>query len=304
MGTVAKLEARVGPKPTAGIENITPERAKEYLKTMVFNRKLNQTKVLGLAMEMDAGRWVLNGQTVVFNSKGNMIDGQHRMEACALAGKPFMTHVVRGIDNERAFATIDVGGGRTHSDIFSIAGVSDPANASAAAHILFHVKKGTLVSLPGPSLVERPAARRLVKGSAKFSGYPINSTTIPKEELLAFFEPYKNRVSVALQEMDTVRIQRVFPRSMAAALYVLFSEKSAEEAHAFMRAIATGEGLAMTDPAYVLRERLMQNKRDTKGKLSRWAVLLMLMKAWNARRSNEKMRYIRIVEKEKFPKIV
>src|SRR4051812_39659069 len=88
---------------------IAPKLASEWLRTMVANRPLSQIKAVEYGLAMERGDWVLNGETIKFNDKGNLIDGQHRLQACVLAGKPFQTYVVRGIADDRAFATIDTG---------------------------------------------------------------------------------------------------------------------------------------------------------------------------------------------------
>ena len=71
------------------VETITPEKAVEYLRHNTNNyRKLSLATVSKYVAEIKAGRWQLNGETIVFGEDGILKDGQHRLAAIAKAGKP------------------------------------------------------------------------------------------------------------------------------------------------------------------------------------------------------------------------
>lgn len=88
------------------IETITPERAERDLmaagkggKRNTNFRPLRPNHVLRLARALLNGGWDENGETVKYDSKGKLVDGQHRFAACVKANKPFKTVVVYGVDN-------------------------------------------------------------------------------------------------------------------------------------------------------------------------------------------------------------
>lgn len=308
---VLKMREPTAGRPVPQLESINPAKAKEYLATMVSNRTLISNRVIELALEMEAKRWVINGETIKFDDKGNLIDGQHRLQACILSEMPFITYVVRGLNDDRAFATIDVGRNRTHGDILSIAGVGDPNRVAGAGTILFYYKNGRLKALPGPELMDRGHARRMLKRAdamihKKFSRTGRSGTIqIPKEELLAFLQPMMPKLLTSISLMDKLKMSKVMTNTTALALHAIFSEIDPVDANSFMRDLGSGENLSKSDPVYVLREKLLdvRHKSDKGFRLSRWAVVLLCFKAWNDRRAGAKVKYYRVMENEKFPRL-
>ena len=119
---------------------ITPAMAESILQGNVGNRKISQARVDDLVVDMAAGNWVHNGQTIVLNTSGKLLDGQHRLTACIQSGASFTTEIIYGIEDERAFVTIDTGKTRGATDILFIEhGASNPRMASAlkALHEIF-----------------------------------------------------------------------------------------------------------------------------------------------------------------------
>ena len=83
---------------TMTVENITPEKAREYLKTNTDNyRKISRAKAAIYAREMKAGKWELNGEGIMFAEDGTLKNGQHRLAAILMAGIPVRMTVIRGI---------------------------------------------------------------------------------------------------------------------------------------------------------------------------------------------------------------
>lgn len=113
---------------------ITPDMAKEMLaRNMKNNRRLNHKQVKRYARIMKAGGWNLTHQGIAFDDKGQLIDGQHRLEAIVMANVPIKmmaTYGVEHVDGE-AF-TIDVGAKRTTQNIIQISGVDDEVYAKMA----------------------------------------------------------------------------------------------------------------------------------------------------------------------------
>lgn len=119
---------------THTVETITPETAKKYLATMVVNRKRSLNHTNFLARQMQEGKWKLNGESIKFNTDGQLCDGQHRLEACILANTPFQTLVLRNC-NPDDFTTYDTGKVRSASDVISIK-FSDAKNINVMSSIV------------------------------------------------------------------------------------------------------------------------------------------------------------------------
>ena len=92
----------------ARIETITPEKASGYLKKNKNNRAVSAPLVSRMAREMREGLWAENGETIVFNGDGRLLDGQHRLMAVVESGETIRSLVVTRVP-ATAFQTIDTG---------------------------------------------------------------------------------------------------------------------------------------------------------------------------------------------------
>ena len=86
---------------TAAMEQITPEKAKEYLAHNTNNyRSLMPATVKAYAADMAAGRWEINGEPIAFDENGTLKNGQHRLNAIMASGETIPILVVRGIPKD------------------------------------------------------------------------------------------------------------------------------------------------------------------------------------------------------------
>lgn len=114
------------------VVKITPEMAKAMLQRNHKNRPLNPHHVARMSTDMQKGNWIVNGDAIRLSSEGDLMDGQHRLNACVSSGVPFDTVLVRGLDTDAA-RTIDGGRKRTIADKFNMDGIK---NAKALASAL------------------------------------------------------------------------------------------------------------------------------------------------------------------------
>ena len=54
---------------TATIETITPSDAADYLSNSGGNRSLKQAKILSLKRDMAGGRFIANGESIIFSDE-------------------------------------------------------------------------------------------------------------------------------------------------------------------------------------------------------------------------------------------
>jgi hypothetical protein len=124
------------------IETITPAIAAKMLETNTANRPLTKAIVERYAADIAGGRWVNDGSPIRFARCGLLLDGQHRLSAIVMAGKPIDAVVMRGLD-DNAFTTMDTGKGRGGADILGIAGFKNyTVAASVAAAWLYYSTSG------------------------------------------------------------------------------------------------------------------------------------------------------------------
>ena len=116
---------------------ITPEMAKEMLnKNMLNNRRLNHDIINRYARIMKAGGWNLTHQGIAFDDRGELIDGQHRLNAIVAANVPvkmMVTYDVKHAEGETF--TIDVGRKRTLLNIMQISGIDDPVFKNVGPYV-------------------------------------------------------------------------------------------------------------------------------------------------------------------------
>lgn len=282
------------------LETITPAKAKEYLATRARNRALRERDVIKYALDMEAGSWVDNGESIKFDAAGHLIDGQHRLEACVLAEKAFTTTVVRDIVDDRAMATIDVGATRTHADVFTIAGHKNAFALSSIALMVCMVERGRVTwTAYGTERLRRgnsPLAKRL-------KAMPNAASAISKEELKTWAEPYIPELAVAADQAKRCGGSPIFGVQALGALFYLAAKKDPIAARQFLNDVSKGIGLQQNDPAYTVREHIISRQAKGGVRIARQYVLGVLIKAWNARRDSRPMRVVRVGEGEPFPKV-
>lgn len=109
----------------ATVENITPTKAIEYLKTSKGNprysgnRMVNERVVKSMVQDIKAGNWLLNGEPIVFDEDGILVDGHHRPMAVVDSNTPTAFLVVRGAERTKdGYALYDAGRNRTTAQTY------------------------------------------------------------------------------------------------------------------------------------------------------------------------------------------
>lgn len=125
--------------PAAGVFTITPFFAAEILSHRNDkNRAVKKAMIGRIKRDLEADRFRLNGESIVFSRSGNLIDGQHRLEGGVQTGKSFEAVVALGIE-DTALATIDQSMARTCGDVLAIQGDLSKATAETAACVARYV---------------------------------------------------------------------------------------------------------------------------------------------------------------------
>lgn len=92
------------------LHTFTPEEAEQILleRNVDNYRDLKPSAKKFYVNEMKEGNWMFNGDTIRFDTKGHLLDGQHRLEAIKESGIPQEFIVVEDLDPECS-KTIDIG---------------------------------------------------------------------------------------------------------------------------------------------------------------------------------------------------
>jgi hypothetical protein len=255
-----------------GWYTVTPEMSEEWEKTNHNPRNTSLTTVNQYARDMKNAHWEPNGEPLMFDEDGKLINGFHRTHACRVAQTPFRTYVIVGLP--RGTKTFDLGYKRTHGQILKISGEHYGNFLAATARLLWKYQRGPRVLL---ARVERPTL----------------------QDVLDLLEEHPElRTSVELCAGSFHKAGRLCASSsIPSFIHYLGSRKHGHRATEFVEMIHKGidPENQSNRPAYLLRERLLdwQQKRV---KASQTEYLGLWIPAWNAYALKKKMRSLRAVD--------
>lgn len=118
------------------LEDISPEKASQYLATMARNRPPRQLRIAKYASSIKRGRWHLTHQGIAFNCDGSLKDGQHRLLAIIETGTTVQMWVYRGLKQE-SMKYIDVHAVRTDQHALYIDGMDVDTKDTATARSMY-----------------------------------------------------------------------------------------------------------------------------------------------------------------------
>ena len=243
------------------METITPEIAKAYLALSTGNRSMKTAKVASYARDMARGAWRENGETIIFGSNGDLLDGHHRLTACVKSQSDFCSLVVRGVSPD-ANKTIDMGASRTVGDALSFHGYRNANNINAIVAALVSLKN------------ERP-----------------RSANLSADEVFRFISDFPE-----VEQAAIVSSRKHLPRSQAiiGAIWAVAKINGEEEtANAFLEVLSYGIPSMPRCAAHALRERLMRDAISSK-KLSLQDVHRLAVHAWEKFRIGEPVKHLKI----------
>jgi len=248
------------------LERISPRRARQWLDSRAANRPIADGWVRMLAEAMKAGEWRVNGESIKFNDKGELEDGQHRLEAILLSGAAIESYVTYGLSGE-IFDSIDQGRKRTVADLFGRSGELNCTILAGAITWLWKQERGFLD-------VRHQATPRRTESLAVLAQHP------------------------ALRESVQCgrKARGIMSPSAAAFLHYRFCEKDRKLAGQFFDLLVSGENLTKSKPEtcgiYRLRERLKDNK-SSKAKLPGIEIIALAIKAWSYVRAGQVIKNLR-----------
>lgn len=255
------------------IKKITPADARAMLEKNTNNRPISRKHVLRYMKAMQEGEFHFNGETIKFDSNGQLIDGQKRLTACVETDIPFTTVVVEGLP-PAAFNSIDLG---EHRKAWQMLARDGHENASQLAAALMYL-------------------------SWYSNGWTRRVTPTPNSQYMVLSEHPKIKEALADACELAPRKGGVIGRSILAFMLYTTSQSDSELSKRFWRAVATGEGLKSGEPEYLLRERMIRNLAS-KSKMHVDEIVALCIKAWNAKKAGKPLGVLKFPRKEEFPTI-
>lgn len=243
---------------------VTPQLAKQWLKTNEDNRNVSEEWVKKLARGMSKDDFPNVGETIKFDTDGHLIDGQHRLMAVVLADKTIEFFVIEGIERDNRYRMDQ---GRTRK----------PSDELTMKHHL-------------PNAQMAVATVRIVL-MWQIEVIKSQTFTPTNQEIIDYAVENAELVNQAVRYGMNLRGDIGALPSPTAALYFLTYQIDAGEALQFWELVKTGEGLHSGDPELTLRGAITR-LRGKGGEKNPKTFMAMVAKAWNARREGKKIKVL------------
>jgi hypothetical protein len=243
----------------SSVERITPEIATRLIEDSkdIRNRNVSDGHVKWLAEQMKTGKWVLNGEAIILDDEGQIVDGQHRLWAVIESGTTIESLVTRGVDR-KGFATIDTGNARTAANVLNIVGKKD-ANALGAALSLIHRHEVGRMFMHGKG-----------SGFTSATGLAILRKHPEIEESVEFVGKHHNNVSL-----------KKIPRSIFIFLHYRFSTHAKEKTVEFFEQIGDIRFDTAGTITRMLRDYLLK-RNPMGGSVKSLELCAVIIKAWRS----------------------
>lgn len=269
---------------TSTVELVTPERARHLRDTAHFERQrtINQKNVQRLATEILAGR--LTDGTQIYlcelpNGELRIANGNHTLEAVALAGKPQLltvtTKKVKDLDEVGSiYAVFDIQKVRTWRDSAKAMGVDQEVPNSQKI-------------LPAVRLIQ--------------SGFIIPDTRASVHETLANVHSYQEEAILFdnLKSGIVSDTPRLITRSGVLSVILETLRYQPSLALEFWTEVVSDDGLTNGKPAKALLNWL-RRQTGASGSGSQREHVLAAAQAWNARFKDEERQIIRVARSNSF----
>lgn len=251
---------------TYGTEVITPDQAYDFLTQSgyIIGQRLS-ADVERLKILMLNNKWRLNGDAIVLDDEGNVIDGLKRLHACYISKKNLETVVVRNVSPDSKL-TIGAHRPRRNSDFLKVKRVH---NHSLVASIIN--------ALPS-----------FARGAYAYKGTPAPSAA------LEIYDRYAERLGKAAAFARSGVSFRE-DKSVVGLFHFLFSAVDPVKAEAFLLSVFDRDAsveFPQSDGRRHLVRRWVENEQ-VDAKLKRAEKFALIVKAWNAVFSDDKMKILK-----------
>jgi hypothetical protein len=262
---------------------ITPTMAKAWLlgSKDFRNRNLNHKLVKTYCETIKSGLWKYNGEPIILDKDGDVINGQHRLHAVVLSGINIESLVVYGVDRT-TFDTMDKGRRRSNADVLQLAGYVKTRSLAGTASAFYHY---------------------VIAGD--FAAIASGSKTNVSPVILRLFKEYPDlETSQRFIHNAGKRVEGLSPPAVIAALHYLFGVSDEEKRDVFFddfikNNITSGSSVYALIQANRSKQTALAMKSSINLRAAIW------IKAWNAFSSGHSVSQLKwSQEHHTFPSIV
>lgn len=275
------------PLKSSGLEarvvTITPAIAREWLKMNKGNRTPKRSSMERYARDMTNDEWQITGEPIIFDSNGDLRNGQNRLMACEKSEAAFTSLVVWGVKPE-AFKNMDRAAPRTQADVLYLNGEVDSKTLAGALAFV----------------------RSWKNGLAYRNGGRTQPTVAEAEALLQDNPGIRPSIQASAAYRRLGQINLGISPALSAYLHLRLAMIDGVEADQFFEALYTGtiggKGLNSGNPIKAL-QAVLANAQSTRRRLFPDEIVMYVFKTWNKWRDGEKLTTLKIGSTEKFPEI-
>jgi hypothetical protein len=288
-GPVGTTEADLGwlltptSRPETRTVIITPEAAQKILETAnTYNRPKRDERINEFVAIIENGEWGVTHQGAAINSDGILQDGQHRLEAIALTGKPQIIQISVGMPPDN-FTKVDTPLMRRARDAAAMRGEVNVLTLTAAARLII------LFDRLGPDL-------HLKGNRLKVSIDAVDRAT------REWGDDLRNAVARSHRLRRELKITAT---ALAAAIFLIRRRLPPGDprAEAFFADLETGVNIEQYDAAWLLRRHFIRGQANL-GRPSQYSALAYIIKAWNLRASGRSASVLVWRSNEAFPSTI
>jgi hypothetical protein len=253
---------------------IGPDLAAEFLSRQHGNQRGLKRKTLQrISQDLVAGRWKLNGEAIIFDSSGSLVDGQHRLKAVVITKTPITSIVVYGV-NPSTYTSIDAGSPRSPYDALKSEGIPNAQSVSSAALLLLQYEQGKTMSSHTPTISKMEVQEIVSKNPG----------------LVEWSRITHGRISMICRS----RVVPVF----CGHIMSLVNDNDAKK---FFRMLESGENLASGDPILAFRNLMSGQSMSGHSRTTLIRTAHALIKSWNMWRQGKSCKVLRVTQTEEFP---
>lgn len=255
------MSKKINSAMTISVETIDPKAAKRDFENRAKNRAIRNPTVNYYLQQMRANNWHLTPEGIAYNTKNQLIDGQHRLKALSKYEKPLKFVVFRNVDPE-TFQYLNQGRTRSLADLFNIAGFQKASILTPAVRLIIVIRDKGIWRL---------------------------KSKIAPVEAFEFVEKNPDVIKKILEMYKMIKASgysKLFPQHIASAFYYMCGEKSWKFWHQFY----SGLNLEPDTPVNAFRVRMFQNMINHDQEIKHDIKIRLAFKAWDYYRKNKKLR--------------
>lgn len=253
------------------IRSITPAIASEWLTSRTTarpRRNLSKATVARYARDMVRNKWIFTGEGLKFDADGQLLDGQHRLNAIVESDTTQQMLTITGLPAD-SHEGMDSGKARSPGDVLALNGHQEGRTLAAVARLALSVDISPHIARNARSWTTQEIKSRAERD--------------PRMEQI---------VTEVLPELPP-SLWQLTSRTIVGYVFYRFEQINPEAAIEFMHSLGTLAHLPEGSPILALHRRLT-SLGGGRPYTRQWEAIAYFFMTWNAWRRGESRQHIRL----------